>query len=119
MEHTTIIVVCILCFIIIVLFSLLMWMIIKMHSMSMQVSDNYALPAIQAVRSSSDHTYDIIYPLSPYIESNVDDKDGYIEDPYFPEYDPELFYYELSVDDCDTSNKHCDCPGACNCAIYM
>ena len=119
MEDTTIIVVCILCLIIIILFGILMWIIVKMHSTSMQISENYDLPVIQAVGSSNDHNYDVIYPLSPYIEWNVDDEDGYIEDPYFPDCDPEPFYYELSVDNDYTSDNHCDCPGACNCATYM
>ena len=77
-----------------------------MHSI--QISENYELPTTQMVQTLNDHTYETIYPLSPYIEPDQDDEDGYIEDPYFPPDDLDI----TSVD------KSCDCNGACNCATY-
>lgn len=77
-----------------------------MHSR--HISENYELPAVRTVQSLNDHTYETVHPLSPYIEPEQNDEDGYIEDPYF-------LYDDLGHSKMD---KSCDCNGACNCATY-
>ena len=116
MEYLAIIIICVLTLIIIIL-SIILWNLYWKYLVHVQGVSESTIPSEDIIES--DHDYESIHPLSPYLDTQVDDNDGYIEDPYIPLDDLEPIYYTLE----DENNakkvfQDCGCEGACNC-YYM